>query len=322
MNRLIKYIFLILTIMVNNDSYSQEQNVLKTIRIELKNSTGENIENAKILIDSVEIKYDILTKGYFGSGQFSNDFTIEVTCKGYEKLTYKRTDLPYSQGSTDFIARLYLIGQGDKYYYRYSKLKVPYSTRSSELLVTLKKDINRSTKEIIDSFEKIILKHDLIIYKNFLDGFIPSDSTNKPIWDEPLSGIELQVVIKRKDGSNFEYDFCNELAFLRQLDEVDFAGPLIITGNNYQSALTYDNTVTIKLSNTSITNSNIDIEKAKINSIIKQIHINSFFDEDNLKIVLPLSSNEIVTQVIDQLNTSIIYYQFYSTIKTNLLKKK
>jgi hypothetical protein len=81
MNRIIKYIFLTHTIMVNNDGYSQEQNYLKTIRIELKNSTGENIENAKILIDSVEIKYDILTKGYFGSGQFSNDFTIEVNCK-------------------------------------------------------------------------------------------------------------------------------------------------------------------------------------------------------------------------------------------------
>lgn len=306
MNNLIKYIFLILTIMVNNGSYSQEQNYLKTIRIELKNSIGESIENAKILIDSVEIKYDTLTKGYFGSGQFSNDFTIEVTCKGYEKLTYNKKDLPFDQNSTDFVARLYLSKSGDKYYYYTPHFRVPYHPHSDELLVVLKNKESIISENSISEFENSIKKQGLIIYKTFLEMLSP-DSKEYMKYRSLSPSIRRQVIVKKEDGSAFDPNSCTELAFLRQLEQVEYAGPLILMNNSYYDAFTYDHFIRLDYPLKSI-------DGAALNKLLKGIDERYFFDEKNYRIVLPLETNENVPQIMEKIYESGFSEPLYMSV--------
>lgn len=306
MNNLIKYIFLILTIMVNNGSYSQGQNYLKTIRIELKNSIGENIENAKILIDSVEIKYDTLTKGYFGSGKFSNDFTIEVICEGYKDSTYNMKDLPFGQNSTDFVARLYLSKPGDKYYYYTPHLRGPYRPHPDELLVVLKTKENIISENSISKFENVIKKQGLILYKTFLD--MPSPDSKEYMKYRSLSpSIRRQVIVKKEDGSAFDSNSCTELAFLRQLEQVEYAGPLILMNNNYYDAFTYNHFIRLDypLKNT---------DGATLNKLLKAIDERYYFDENNYRIVLPLGTNENVPQIMEKIYESGFSEPLYMSV--------
>lgn len=293
--------------MVNN-SYSQEQNDLKTIRIELKNSIGENIENAKVLIDSVEIKYDTLTKTYFSIGNFSPYFNVKIICKGYEDLTYDRIDIPYSTNysSTDFVARLYLSKPGDKYYYYTPHFRVPYHPHSDELLVVLKTNESIISENNISEFENSIKKQGLVVYKTFLES--PSPNTIEYMKYSSISpSIRKQVIIKKEDGSAFDTDSCTELAFLRQLEQVEYAGPLILMNNSYYDAFTYDHSIRLDypLKNT---------DGETLNKLLKGIDERYFFDEKNYRIVLPPETNENVPQIMEKIYESGISEPLYMSV--------
>jgi hypothetical protein len=302
----LKRIFLIFSMMVINNSYSQEPNKVKTIRIELKNSTSENIETAKILVDSVEIPYDTLTKAYFGKGPFNDDFNIEITDKGYEKLAYNRKNIPFSQNSIDFVARLYLSKPGDKYYYYTPNFRVPYQPHSNELLVVLKTKESIISEKSISEFERSIQKHGLIVSRTFLE--MPStDSEEYMKYHSVSPSIRKQVIVKKEDGSAFNNASSAELAFLRQHDQVEYAGPLILMSTSYYDAFTYDHFIRLDYPLKSI-------DGAALTKLLKSIDERYFFDEKNYRIVLPPETNENVPQIMEKMIGAGISEPLYMSV--------
>ena len=90
--------------MVNNGSYSQEQNYLKTIRIELKNSIGENIENAVVTLffpsykKKIAIPYSNRDNAYiYKDSIISENCILTINCGGYE--SYRGT-IKFISGKT------------------------------------------------------------------------------------------------------------------------------------------------------------------------------------------------------------------------------
>jgi len=299
--------------MVNNDSYTQGQKYVKTIRLELKNSVGINIENAKVLVDFGEIKYDTLTKAYFGAGQFNDDFDIEITCEGHEKLTYNKKDLPFSQNSIDFVARLYLSKPEDKYYYYTPHFRVPYQPHPDELLVVLKTKESIISENSISEFKNSIKKQGLIIDKTFLE--MPSPDSKEYMKYKSVSpSIQKQVIVKKEDGSTFNAASSEELAFLRQHEQVEYAGPLILMNNSYYEAFTYDHFIRLDYPLKSI-------DGIALTKILKSIDERYFFDEKNYRIVLPPETNENVPQIMEKIYESGISEPLYMFvmrfIKTN-----
>lgn len=308
----LKYLFLLLLIIVSNISHSQKN--VKTIRIELRNSIDENIENATIIIDSVEIKYDTLTKTYFSIGNFNPYFDVKITCEGYENFSYNRRDIPYSTYySTDFVARLHISKQGDKYYYYTPHFKVPYRPHSDELLVILKTKESIISEKSISEFENFIQKYDLIVYKTFLE--LPPQNTLEYMEYMSVSpSIRKKIILKKKDNSNFHADSCAELTFLRQLEQVESAGPIIMRNNSYYDAFTFNHFINLDYPLKSI-------DGAALDKLLKGIDERYFFDEKNYRIVLPPETNENVPQIMEKIYesgvTEKLYMSVFGVVKTN-----
>ncbi|MDD2984054.1 MAG: hypothetical protein PHQ74_11780 [Crocinitomicaceae bacterium] len=95
MNNLIKYIFLALTVLANNDSYSQQQ-------------IGENIEKAKRMIDSLEIKDDTLKQDSFIYGGEEVSYTKDWDRIG---VVFESNNLDYSIFTSNY--KLTKVGQSE-----------------------------------------------------------------------------------------------------------------------------------------------------------------------------------------------------------------
>lgn len=292
---------------MENNTYSHAQNLIETFYITLKNSSNEHVENAEVFIDSIQLDYDSLQKKYFTNGKFNRDFTVKALCKGYDTLNYKSEEITYSLKSKEVSIYLYLIRPGDEYYYYDKLLKWPYRPRQDELLVVLKPKEIFVTENCIAEFENDIKKQGLIIHKTFLDP--PPTNTKDYMKYSSLSpSIRKQVIVKKQDGSAFDAASSKELAFLRQMEQVEYAGPLILMSTSYYDAFTYDHFIRLDYPLKGI-------DGAALTKLLKSIDERYFFDEKNYRIVLPPQTNENVPQIMEKIIESGISEPLYMSVK-------
>jgi len=291
---------------MGKNTYSHAQNLMKSFYITLKNSSNEHVENAEVFIDGIQLDYDSLQKKYFTNGEFKRDFTVKALCKGYDTLNYKSEEIPYSLKSNEVSIYLYLVRPGDKYYYYDKLLKWPYKPRQNELLVVLKPKEIVVTENCIAEFENNIKKQGLIIHKTFFDP--PPTNTKEYMKYSSLSpSIQKQVIVKKQDGSVFDANSCAELAFLRELEQVNYAGPLIMIEDSYLGAITYNHFVKLDypLKSLNITT---------LNNLLKEIDESYYFDEKNNRIVLPPETNENIPQIMEKIYAKGVHEILYMSV--------
>jgi len=300
-----KTAFIIFLLIISSSAFSQERKP-QVMNIHLLNSEGEYVENAVLSVDSILATYNPANQSYSVSGTFDQNFNIIVFAEGYETLNYKSKDLPYSINSDEISMNLYLIRPGEKYFYYQKQLKYPYIPREDELLVVLKPKEIIVTDSCISEFENSIKKQGLIVHKTFLEP--PHQNTKEYMKYSSLSpSIRKKIIVKKQDGTTFDANYCHDLAFLRLLDQVDYAGPVIMTNDSYLDAFTFNHF--IKLDNPLE-----NIDSTKLNKILKEIDVRYFYDERKKRIVLPPETNENVPQIMEKIYESGIDETFNMAI--------
>jgi len=179
----------------------------------------------------------------------------------------------------------------NEHYFYQNDEKVFYPSRPNELLVIIKSNENIAAEKDISEFEDIIKSQGLVIYKTFLEP--PTDPTQIMKYNSYRPLIRKKIIVKKKDGSAFNRESSIELAILRKLEKVEFAGPLIMTDDNYYDAFTYDHYIKVEA----------PLKSMQINEFkkfVKEIDERYFFDEKTYRIVLPLETNENVPQIMEK----------------------
>lgn len=201
---------------------------------------------------------------------------------------------------------MYLSKPGDKYYYYTPNFRVPYQPHPNELLVVLKTKESILCEKSISEFERSIKKHGLIVSSTFLE--MPStDSEEYMKYGSVSPSIRKQVIVKKEDGSTFNAASSTELAFLRQLEQVEYAGPLILMSTSYYDAFTYDHFIRLDYPLKGI-------EGVALTKLLKSIDERYFFDEKNYRIVLPPETNENVPQIMEKISESGISEPLYTSV--------
>ncbi|MCO5260718.1 MAG: hypothetical protein M9916_11285 [Crocinitomicaceae bacterium] len=268
------------------------------VELTLYNSQGEKIENATVLVDGKTVPYDSSKHSYYLIDSISKNFKVEASCEGYESISYLRENLTGS-GSSFFRCFFYLKRPSEKFYYVNNWLKIPYQSQPNQLLVIL----NTKGFPIDDSlrlqFEREIQQKVLKISPNFPEP--PSDLAEEWIF-KSIPELEYRIVVEKEDGSDFESDYCEELAFLRSLDEVVGAGPLIIHSNiNKYHTITYDHKIRLYQFGVHYNTKFLKERSEEINQLVKKVDKRFYFDEKTRVIVLSPDVNEILPEIMDNL---------------------
>ena len=272
--------------------YAQDDRNYHSMELTILNSQNEPIVDAKVWVDGVQIPYEAQYRCYFKKDTFNFLFDVEVIHADYDTLRYNRQNLSSYASYRTFRAHLWLIRPTEKYYYASSEwLKMPYQSHPNKLLVILKSQNLPKHDSLYVRFENEIKKLGLKINKTFAER--PTDPMEQWKYNSYV-GLSNYIIIQKEDETDFETDFCPELATLRYLDIVQYAGPLIITGTNKYSMTTYLNYITL---NHSLNYYSLD----QIHSILQQIDKRFYFDEKRMCIVLPPETNESIPQIMEQL---------------------
>lgn len=278
-----------ITILINS-VFAQQDPYYNSVQFTLLNSKKEQILNAQIFVDGIEIPYKAEYHSYYKNEKFNLLFDLVVICDGYDTLRYNTFNL-YNSGGPNFSAFLYLIKPTDKYYYADRWFKIPYESHPNKLLVVLKSERYPKRDSLILELEKELQKNGLKISKTFTER--PKDTLQR--WGyQSYVGLQDRVIIQKQDETDFKSDFSNELAFLRYLDMVQYAGPLIMLGNSEYNVTTYSNFITL---NYPLKYHNSE----QIHSFLQQIDKRFYFDEKLHSIILPPETNEIAPEIMEKL---------------------
>jgi hypothetical protein len=282
-------LIILFTILINS-VFAQQDPYYNSIQFTLLNSKQEQILNAKLFVDGIEIPYKSEYHSYYKNEKFNSLFDLVVICDGYDTLRYNTFNL-YGSGDRDFRTNLYLIKPTDKYYYADRWFKIPYESHPNKLLVVLKSERYPKRDSLIFEFEKELQKNGLKISKTFTER--PTDPAQE--WKyRSYAGIQDRVIIQKQDETDFKSDFSNELAFLRYLDMVQYAGPFIINGISEYDVITYTNSIQIR-------HPLRYYKSDDIHSFLQQIDKRFYFDEKLHSIILPPETNEIVPEIMEKL---------------------
>lgn len=272
-----------------NSVFAQQDPYYNSVQFTLLNSKQEKILNAQIFVDGVEIPYKTEYHSYYKNEKFNLLFDIVVICDGYDTLRYNRLNL-YGSGDRDFRANLYLIKPTEKYYYADRWFKIPYESHPNKLLVVLKSERNPKRDSLMLELEKELQKNGLKISKTFTE---PTDPAQE--WKyRSYAGLQHRVIIQKQDDTDFKSNFSAELAYLRYLDFVKYAGPFIINGTSEYDVITYSNSIQIR-------HPLRYYKSDDIHSFLQQIDKRFYFDEKLHSIILPPETNEIVPEIMEKL---------------------
>lgn len=296
-----KQLLILFNILICLNIHSQDERLYKNVDLKILNSETEFIKNAEIFVDGTRIPYDSIHQSYFLTGSFRLFCDITVYCDGYDTLNYSNFYLnEYSNGI------LWLKRPSEKYIYASDKwLKMPYQAHPNKLLVILDSRKIPRDDSLWIRFENEINQNGLKINHSFIGK--PTDPIDKWQYDSYYQ-LQYRLIIQKEDESNFDSDYCKELGYLRGLEMVDFAGPLICYGSKY-NIITFDNTIHLYQP------SNI-YKSEEINQIVQQIDKRIYYDESTGSIILPIETNEIVPQIMEELKkidfkckmSMVVYY--------------
>jgi hypothetical protein len=282
-------LFTFITILINS-VFAQQDPYYNSVQFKLLNSKKEQILNAQIFVDGIEIPYKAEHHSYYKNEKFNLLFDLVVICDGYDTLRYNRLNL-YGSGDRDFRTNLYLIKPTDKYYYADRWFKIPYESHPNKLLVILDSYGKNYKDSLLFKFEKELHKNGLKIFKTFTER--PKDPAQE--WKyRSYAGIQDRVIIQKQDETDFKSDFSNELAFLRYLDMVKYAGPFIINGTSEYDVITYTNSIQIR-------HPLRYYKSDEIHSFLQQIDKRFYFDVKLHSIILPPETNEIAPEIMEKL---------------------
>lgn len=291
----------IFAIILFNQVFAQDDRFYDQVQFSVYNSDFEIVKNATVLVDGVNVPYDSQRRIHYKEDTFKLNYDVIVFCEGYDTLRYNRKDLMGSQ--------LWLIKPSEKYYYGGNgHLKIPYTPHPDKLLVVLKSGRRVNRDSLISLFE--IKLQEFGLNNSFVKP--PKNFTENWKYNSYV-GIENRVIIKKQDSSNFESDFCKELAYLRELDMVRFAGPYINNGNLKYNLFSYDRLINIR-------NPLKYHTSEEIKSFLSQIDDRLYFDETTKYIVLPIETNEYVIHVMEELQSMGIEGEIYMVLNGMISK--
>jgi len=196
-------------------------------------------------------------------------------------------------------------GTFTEHYFYQNGEKVYYPSHPNELLVIIKSNEAIVTGKDISEFEDSIKSQGLVIYKTFLEP--PTDPTQIMKYNSYSPLIRKKIIVKKIDGSAFNKESSIELALLRMLEKVEYAGPLIMKDDDYYDAFTYDHYIRLEYPLKSI-------DVATLTKSLKAIDERYFFDEKNYGIVLPPETNENVPQIMEKIYESGISETLYMSV--------
>lgn len=271
---------------------SQEERFFKGVNFRILDSEGETIKNAHLFVDGVPIPYDEQRQSYFLVDTFRLFFELTAYCDGYDTLKCSRNNLGGSDADF-FDSFIYLKRPSEKFFYASSYwFKTPYTPHPDKLLVILDARKYPRDDSLFIRFENEIKQHGLKINRSFIEA--PATDFEQWKYDSYID-LEYRLIIQKEDESNFDSDECPELGYLRGLEMVYNAGPLI--RKDKYSLMTYSNS--IYLFNAPRYHSNEEIHQ-----IVKQTDERFQYDETNHTILLPPETNEIIPRIMEQLKAA------------------
>ncbi len=220
--------------------FSQDDRYYEYVDFKLYNSEGESIKNASILVDGKTVPFDSSRHSYLLIDSIRMFFNIEVFCDGYETISYSRENLEGS-GTSFFRGFFYLKRPFENFFYVNNWLKMPYQPYSNKLLVILNSREFPRDDSLQIRFENKIKQQGLKINYTFKEQPVDPIENWKYM---SYFGLYDRLIIEKEDGSDFENDYCAELAYMRSLDEVEVAGPLICFRDQY-NIITYGHKISL-----------------------------------------------------------------------------
>jgi len=254
------------------------------------NSENEVVNNAQVFVDGKRIPFDAMRNTYFLADTFQLIFNFTAYCEGYDTVNYSRNNLQ-SFHHDFFMGNLWLIRTSEKFFYASDLwLKMPYTPHPDKLLVILNPRNYPKNDSLRIRFENEIEQYGLKVNNTFIAP--PTDPID--LWKyNSYVGLKDRLIIQKEDGSDFNEDYCQELSYLRQLEMVYSAGPLLSFGHKY-NIVTYNNAINVY-------NPSRYYKSEEIDQILKQIDNRFYYDEKTQKIILPMETNEIVPQIMEKL---------------------
>jgi len=270
---------------------AQDDQFYRFVEFHVLNSDHEKIENAQVIVDGKTIPFDSNRQTYYLADTFKTHFNVTATCKGYDTIAYSRSNFQ-SFDKSFFRGVIWLIKPTEKFYYAGAEgLKIPYAPHPDKLLVILDPRKYPRDDSLWIRFENEIKQHGLKVNHSFIE--VPTDPFKQWKYNSYV-GLEYRLIIQKEDETNFENDYCKELSYLRELDMVEAAGPLLILGGKSYNLVTYDNRINIY-------RPSIHYKSEEINRIVKQIDKRFYYDDKTHYIILPKETNEIVPRIFEQL---------------------
>src|SRR5690554_2737194 len=287
----IKYFLTLIFLMLFLRTFAQDDQIYEYVSFHIYNSDHEIIENAQVNVDGKNIPFDSRQKIYYLKDTFKIHFDVTVACEGYDTISYSRSNF-LSFDKSFFSGVIRLIKPTEKFYYAGEQgLKMPYAPHPDKLLLILDSRNYPKDDSLWIKFENEIKQHGLKVNHSFIE--VPTDPTEQWQYDSYV-GLEYRLIIQKEDESDFDSDYCKELGYLRELDMVEAAGPLLILGGKSYNQVTYLNRISIYQPSTLYTSE-------EINQIVKQIDDRFYYDDKTHSIILPKETNEIVPRLFEQL---------------------
>lgn len=283
------FLVILYTLFLSLNGLSQEERFYKGVDFRILDSENETIKNVHLFVDGVPIPYDSTRQSYFLVDTFRMFFDLTAYCDGYDMLNCSRNNL--GGYNTDFFSGFfYLKRPSEKFFYASDYwFKVPYTPHPDKLLVILDSRKSAGDDSLLIRFENELKQHGLKINRSFIE----APATPSEQWKyNSYVGLQDRLIIQKEDESDFDTDDCRELGYLRSLEMVYNAGPLIRKGK--YSLMTYDNT--IRLYNPLRYHKNEEIHQ-----LVKQLDERYYYDEKNHTIILPPETNELVPRIMEQL---------------------
>lgn len=287
----IKFFLIFIFVVTSLKTFAQDDQLYRFVEFHILNSDYEKIENAQVIVDGKNIPFDSNRQTYYLENTFKIHFNVTVACKGYDTISYSRSNLQ-SFDKSFFRGVIWLIKPTEKFYYAGAQgLKIPYTPHPDKLLVILNSRNYPRDDSLWIRFENEIEQNGLKVNHSFIE--VPTDPTEQWQYNSYV-GLEYRLIIQKEDETNFENDYCKELSYLRELDMVEAAGPLLIPGEKSYNLVTYDNRINIYRPSTYY-------KSEEVNQIVKQIDERFYYDDKTHSIILPKETNELVPRIFEQL---------------------
>lgn len=288
---MMKHFFIFFLILFCTNVFSQDD-YYEYVYIKVINSDHEFLKDAHVFVNGINIPFVLEQQAYYIEDTFKMPVDIEAYSEGYDTLIHS-----FHYLSRDNSAYLRLKRFSEKFYYAGEDwLKMPYRPHPNQLLVILNDRKFPHDDSLRIRFENKIQQKGLKIYTDFPEP--PSEGIDVMLL-KSFVGLEYRVIIEKEDGSDFASDYCDELTFLRSLDEVLEAGPLIRLRG--YSVNTYSNKIKLVRFGANILSEQAKERSEEINQLVKQVDERFYFDENTWEIVLPPETNEIVPEIMDKL---------------------